>query len=77
MAINCVTDAYTCTSIMRVRRSLSPALLFCAWQLISDSRAGGVSGIITLQKHLGYFNHTFRLSELHQCDQEMLIGRLS
>ena len=31
---------------MRVRRSLSPALLFCAWQLISDSRAGGVSGII-------------------------------
>ena len=35
------------------------------------------SWLYTLQKHLGYFNHTFRLSELHQCDQEMLIGRLS
>ena len=31
----------------------------------------------TLQKHLGYFNPTFRLSELHQCDQEMLLGRFS
>ena len=25
----------------------------------------------TLQKHLGYFNHFFRLSQLHQCDQGM------
>ena len=25
-----------------------------------------------LQKHLGYFNHIFRLSQLHQCDQRML-----
>ena len=32
---------------------------------------------ISLQKHLGYFNHIFRLSELHQCDQEMLLGRFS
>ena len=31
----------------------------------------------TLQKHLGYFNPIFRLSELHQCDQEMLLGRFS
>ena len=30
-----------------------------------------------LQKHLGYFNPIFRLSELHQCDQEMLLGRFS
>ena len=28
-------------------------------------------------KHLGYFNPIFRLSELHQCDQEMLLGRFS
>ena len=26
----------------------------------------------TLQKHLGYFNHFFRLSQLHRCDQGML-----
>ena len=25
-------------------------------------------------KHLGYFNHIFRLSHLHQCDQGMQIG---
>ena len=30
----------------------------------------------TLQKHLGYFNHIFRLSKLCQCDQELL-GRFS
>ena len=29
----------------------------------------------SLQKDLG--NHIFRLSELHQCDQEMLLGRFS
>ena len=35
--------------------------------------------VATLQKHLGYFNHIFRLSELHQCDQlrNANIGRLS
>ena len=31
----------------------------------------------TLQKHLGYFNPIYSLSELHQCDQEMLLGRFS
>ena len=36
-----------------------------------------VSSKATLQKHLGYFNNIFGLSELHQCDQEMLIGRFS
>ena len=30
-----------------------------------------------LQKHFGYFNHIFRLAELHQCDQELLLGRFS
>ena len=35
------------------------------------------STCIPLQKHLGYCNHIFRLSELHQCDQEMLLGRFS
>ena len=30
-----------------------------------------------LQKHLGYFNHTFRLSQLHQCDQGMLPNTFS
>ena len=25
-----------------------------------------------LRKHLGHFNHNLRLSQLHQCDQEML-----
>ena len=29
----------------------------------------------SLQKHLDYFNHIFWLSELHQRDQKMLIGR--
>ena len=33
--------------------------------------------IISLQKHLGYFNHIFRLSQLHQCDQELLPNRFS
>ena len=33
--------------------------------------------LLTLRKHLGYFNSIFRLSELHQCDQEMLLGRFS
>ena len=33
--------------------------------------------ISTLQKHLGYFNCIFRLSELYQYDQEMLLGRFS
>ena len=28
--------------------------------------------IYTLQKQLGYFNHIFRLSQLHQCDRGML-----
>ena len=28
--------------------------------------------IISLQKHLDYFNNIFRLSQLHQCDQGML-----
>ena len=37
----------------------------------------GLLALTALQKHLGYFNHIFRLSELHQCDQEMLIGRFS
>ena len=27
----------------------------------------------TLQKHLSYFKHIFRLSQLHQCDQGLLI----
>ena len=30
--------------------------------------------IFSLQKHLGYFNHIFRLSEFHQCDTEMLLN---
>ena len=30
---------------------------------------------LSLQQHLGYFNHIFRLSQLHQCDQEMLPNR--
>ena len=29
------------------------------------------------KKNLGYFNHTFRLSQLHQCGQEMLSNRFS
>ena len=33
--------------------------------------------LATLQKHLGYFNHIFRLSQLHQCDQGMLLNRFS
>ena len=31
----------------------------------------------SLQKQLGYFNHNFRLSLLHQCDQGMLSNRFS
>ena len=31
----------------------------------------------TLQKHLGYFNHTFKSSQLHQCDQGMLPNTFS
>ena len=30
---------------------------------------------IALRKHLGYFNHILRLSQLHQCDQGMLSNR--
>ena len=32
---------------------------------------------VSLQKHLGYFNHIFRLSQLHQYDQEMLPNRFA
>ena len=32
---------------------------------------------ISLQKHLSYFNHIFRLSQLHQCAQGMLPNRFS
>ena len=32
---------------------------------------------ITLQKFLGYFNHIFRLSQLHQCDQGLLPNETS
>ena len=32
----------------------------------------------TLQKHLGYFDHILRLSQLHQCDKECYqIGKAS
>ena len=34
----------------------------------------GVSQPLTLQKHLGYFNHIFRLSQLHQSDQRNAIN---
>ena len=35
-------------------------------------RRGSTVASYTLQKHLGYFNHIFRLSQLHQCGQGML-----
>ena len=37
---------YIYPSIHHETRPLIPALCFCAWQLISDSRGGKVSGII-------------------------------
>ena len=33
-----------------------------------------VMHIYMLQKQLGYSNHIFRLSQLHQCDQGMLLN---
>ena len=35
------------------------------------------AAVISQQKHFGYFNHIFRLSQLHQCDQGMLTNRFS
>ena len=57
-------------------RSRPPDVCSMETRLVENLYAKEVSNY-TLQKHLGYFNHIFRLSELHQCDQEMLIGRLS
>ena len=45
--------------------TVSPALLMYACHTILQRY------FVTLQKHLGYFNDIFRLSQLHQCDQGM------
>ena len=42
------------------------------WHTLHSTNVICMLCLYTIKKHLDYFNHILRLSQLHQCDQEML-----
>ena len=62
-------------------RYLSVLLALCFLmkldQIVGEMIDSDYISFHTLQKHLGYFNHIFRFSKLHQSDQGILQNRFS